>query len=351
MKEVIEEEISLKELVIQLRDWFQFLKSKWLIIIFVGIVGGLAGIGYAMLKKPLYTATLTFALEEKSAGGAAGLSSIASSFGLNFGGGEGGAFAGDNVMELMKSRLLIEKTLLTKVKINDKEDFIINRYIAFNQLDESWAENPKLVGLKFNSTTRESFTRTQDSVIGTIQADIAKNVLEVDKVDKKFSIISVQVKSEDETFAKVFCINLVKNVTDFYIETKVGKSKRNILLLESRVDSVRRELDQALYGRANFADQNMGLIRQSAAVPKLKQEMRVQMLGTMYGELVKNLEFSKLALMREEPLIQVIDTPILPLKMEKKRKAKSAVIGGMISSILLVLFLILKRLLLQNLSE
>lgn len=333
-------EISLKEILQKGIEWFQYLKTKWRIIFLAGFIGGLLGLGYSYTKKPIYTATLTFALEEKTAGGSSGLSSIASSFGLSLGGGEGGAFAGDNIIELMKSRFLIENTLLTKTNVNAKEDLIINRYIQFNKLNEKWAKKPELANMNFNISDRENFTRAQDSILGKIYESILNNSLEVSKIDKKLSIISIKIKSEDEVFAKLFCENLVKNVTDFYIETKVGKSRKNVQILESRLDSVKKELDQAMYGRASFADQNMGLIRQSAAVPKLKQEMRVQMLGTMYAELVKNLEFSKLALMRDEPLIQIIDKPILPIFKSKIGKIKSTFLGSIIFVfICLVLFI------------
>lgn len=340
MENYSEEEISLKELILKGIGWLNYLKSKWKTIFLASFIGGLLGLGYSFINKPIYTATLTFALEEKTAGGAGGLSSIASSFGLNLGGGEGGAFAGDNIIELMKSRLLIEKTLLTKTRINDKDELIISRYITFNKLKEKWAKKPELANLSFDSIYLTNHTRTQDSVLGDIQTSITKELLEVSKIDKKLSIISVKVKSEDEIFAKSFCDNLVKNVTDFYIETKVGKSRKNVQLLESRVDSVKQELDQAMYGRAIFADQNTGLIKQSAAVPKIKQEMRIQMLATMYGELVKNMEFSKLALMREEPLIQIIDRPIFPLSFEELSKAKSIVLGGVLLSLLSIFSLI-----------
>jgi hypothetical protein len=334
-----DDEISLKELIQKIIEWVRFLKTKWKIILLAGFVGGLLGLGYSLLKKPIYTATLTFALEEKTAGGS-GLSSIASSFGLNLGGGDGGAFAGDNIIELVKSRLLLEKTLLTKININGKEDLLINRYITFHKLNVQWAKNPKLAHLIFDTTSREHYTRAQDSVLGAIQLGILNTSLEVAKQDKKLSIVAVKIKSEDEVFAKYFCENLVKNVTNFYIETKVGKSRKNVQLLESRVDSVKQELDQAMYGRASFADQNMGLIRQSAAVPKLKQEMKVQMLGTMYSELVKNLEFSKLALMREEPLIQIIDSPIFPIPFERLGKAKAIFLGGLLTGFITIISLI-----------
>jgi hypothetical protein len=54
---------------------------------------------------------LTFALEEGESGGGS-LSGLASQFGYNIGGG-GGAFTGDNLLELMKSRRLIQDVLLT----------------------------------------------------------------------------------------------------------------------------------------------------------------------------------------------------------------------------------------------
>lgn len=334
---------SLKNILIDVVDWILFLKSKWKLFIISILFGGVLGIAYSVLNKPLYTANLTFALEEKQSGGAAGLSSIASTFGLNLAGNEGGAFTGDNIIQLMKSRLIIEKTLLSKVNYNGKEILIINEFIKYNEYYKNWSKNPELANLKFDSDNRENFSRVQDSVLWKIQSRIAKDFLEVSKIDKKLSIISVKVKSENELFSKLFCENLVKNVTHFYIETKVGKSKKNINLLELRVDSVKRELDNAMLGRAVFADQNIGLIRQSASVPKLKQEMRIQLLGTMYNELVKNLEFSKLALLREEPLIQIIDTPILPLYVEKLGKAKGAILGMFLSCLILTSILTLKR--------
>ncbi len=40
-------------------------------------------------------------------------------------------------------------------------------------------------------------------------------------------------------------------------------------------------------------------------------------LQTMYGEVVKNLEISKIAMAQETPIIQIVDMPILPLEKTK----------------------------------
>jgi hypothetical protein len=329
------DEISLKELVQKAGEWFAFFKSKWKTIVLAGIIGGLLGLGYSFTKKTIYTAKLSFALEEKGVSGG-GLSSLAAQFGLG-GGDGGGVFSGGNIIELLKSRFLIEKTLLSTVTINGKSDLLINRYIRFNKLDKAWAKNKYLANLKYSNASRTHFTLQQDSVLGIISYGLIANNIKVAQQDKKLSIINVFFVSTDEIFAKVFSEKLIETVTDFYIETKTKKSRANILVLENRADSVQRELNAAMYGRAQFGDQNMGLIRQQAAVPKLKQEMRVQMLGTLYGELVKNLEFAKLALMREEPLVQIIDQPILPLPKVRLGKLKAMIMGGLLLGFLSLL--------------
>ncbi len=61
---------------------------------------------YAWSKKPIYKAELSFALQdEKSGGGLDSALGLASQFGIDLdGGGAGGEFSGDNLLELMKSR-------------------------------------------------------------------------------------------------------------------------------------------------------------------------------------------------------------------------------------------------------
>lgn len=338
------DEISLKELVQKAGEWFVFFKSKWKTIFLISLIGGLLGLSYSYIKKPIYTAKLSFALEEKGNMSASGLASVAAQFGLGgIGGSDGGVFSGGNMIELLKSRFLIEKTLLSSATIYGKSDLLINRYIQFNKLDKKWAKKINLANLKFTNADRSKFTLQQDSVLGVISASLIKNSVDVAQQDKKLSIINISVKSTDEIFAKVFSEKLIKNVTDFYIETKTKKSRSNVLLLQNRADSVQRELNSALYGRAQFGDQNMGLIRQQAAVPKLKQEMRVQMLGTLYAELVKNLEFAKLTLMREEPLVQIIDQPILPLFKAHIGKVLGFLLGSGLFLFFCVLYFIVNR--------
>src|ERR1700761_8842661 len=139
-------EISLKEFILKLGKWWGYLLSKWIIILIAGIIGGTIGLTYAYFKKPIYKAELSFALQdEKSNGGLSSALGWASQFGIDLGGGAGGSeFSGDNLLELMKSRSMVEKALLTSVTIRNKKETLAEYYIDFNKIRENWKGKPEL---------------------------------------------------------------------------------------------------------------------------------------------------------------------------------------------------------------
>ena len=112
-----EGEISVKEIIFTLKNIYVYLKSKLLIIVFVGFFGGAIGLVFAYFQKATYTASLSFALEDEKSNSNAlsGALGLASTLGIDLGTSAGGAFTGANLMELMKSRTLVEKALLNPI--------------------------------------------------------------------------------------------------------------------------------------------------------------------------------------------------------------------------------------------
>lgn len=330
----IAQEPTLKDMIELVKDWYSFLLTKWKIIVVLGLSGGILGITVATFSKIEYQAELTFALEEKGAG--SGFSGLASQLGLDIGGSSGGAFVGENNIELLKSRNIIEKSLLTPVVIDGKKQLLINYYLDFTKTREKWEKSdPELYALVYSEDEkRENFGVKKDSILYAIYKNIRKNNLIVEKVDKKLSIIRVKVKSFDEAFSKYFAEVLVSAASTLYIETKTAKSKANVEILESRLDSVKRALDENIYGAAFTKDQNMNAIRAQGNISFAKKQLNVQVLTTMYGELIKNTELAKFTLMREEPLIQIIDKPYFPLDRKKLGRGKGGIIGGFLGGIL-----------------
>ena len=321
--------------------------KKWLVILIFCSLGAILGFVYACITKPIYKATLSFALEdEKASSGLGSALGLASQFGIELGNGGGGAFSGDNLIELMKSRSIVERTLLKPVNINNREETLAERYIAFKKLRKDWEDKPDLKDIIYlPKADRSKFSLQQDSVLGIIQEALIKQNLLVDKVDKKLSIVTVSVKSEDQLFSKYFAEVLVSEVSAFYIDTKIKKSTQNVSILQHQTDSVRKELNLALLGVAQYVDAtpNANSLRQQLRVPTQRRQVDVQADQAILTELVKNLELSKISLRKETPLIQIIDKPILPLYKERVGKIKGFIIGGFLAGFLIVAYLSVKR--------
>lgn len=340
-----EDEISLKELVLRMQGWAQYLRSKWVIILISGIIGGALGLIYSVIQKPVFTAAFTFALEENGNRGFLNTyAGLANQFGIDLGG-TGGMFTGDNIMELMKSRLMVTKALLSEIDVNGKKESLTDYYIEFNHLRDTWKKSSSAsANISFPvEANLDSLSLAQDSLLGSFYIQIIKNNLTIDKAGENVSIIKVTCKSSNELFAKYFTEALVKNVSNFYIQTKTKRSVSNVEILQNRLDSVQRAYNGALYGTAISTDKNLNPARAVVSVPRIRSQAEAQILGTEYAELVKNLEIAKMTLLQETPLVQVIDRPTLPLTKSKMGKLKGVILGAIMACVVVILILILRN--------
>jgi len=351
------DEISLKEFIFKVKEWFAILKSKWKIIFLISFIGAAIGVGYAYLNQPTYKGVLTFAMEDEKGGGSglSGALGLASSFGIDLGGtGAGGAFAASNLTELMKSRLIVEKVLLNPITINGKTTTLAEFYILINKLRNGWNKNPKLKEIQFlPGSDRIKYSLQQDSILFVFHKNlIDKNNLNIIQKDKKVSILSIEVISENEQFSKMFCESLAKETSDFYIETKSKKAKINVDVLQKQVDSVRGELNGAINGVAVETDNvyNLNPALNIRTAPSKRKQIDVQANTAILTNLVVQLELAKITLRKETPLIQLIDKPILPLQKEKIGKLKALILGGFFAGFLIIIYLILKQTLTNTLK-
>lgn len=337
-------DISIHELINQVKTMWNYLLSKWLIILIVGLSGGAIGLALSFIVKPKYSAHMSFVLIEKGGGG--GLSSLASSFGFSglLGGGSSSAFSGDNLLEIIKSRHAVENTLLSKVEYKGKERTLMDVYIEHEELHKKWrrSKNFELRTLEYPvNLERESFTRTQDSVLfSTYTAFTKKRQLTVVRKDKKIGLVNVSFTNTNEQFAKLFVDNLMDNTIDFYTQTRTAQSRDNIDKLEHTADSIKTLYEDALYASTTISQVNINRAIQTAVVPKVKEEYNAQLYGTVYAEVLKNLETLKLELARETPIVQIVDKPRYPLKENKLGKAKGIIFGGFIAGVLIVIYLL-----------
>lgn len=324
-----------------------------MIIVIFGLVGAGLGLAAALLTKEKYIGELTFVLEDSQSGGLAAYSGLASQFGFDLGGGtSSGLFEGDNIMEFLRSRFIIEKTLLTTMQAGSKKMTLADWYIQSTGMREKLDKDPRLKLVTYPAgQDRKNFTLLQDSLLNMIQKRLVLKELEITKPDKKLSFIKVQTTTENELFSKLFTERLVSEAADFYVLTKTKRSKVNVDKLQVIADSLQDLLNRKTYALAAVQDVNLNPVRQMSSVKGELVARDKVVLQTMYGEVIKNLELSKMSMAQETPVVQVVDSPILPLERKRFGKLKGLIVGGFLGGFLIVFILVFRRLLREMLAS
>lgn len=340
------QELTLKDLIIETRIIWKYLLSKWIIILLFVIIGSSLGVCVSLYTDSKYVGTLKFVIEEdKKAGG--GLSSIASSFGLGGLGGETSLFSSPNIIEFLKTRSMIEETLLKPVGEKNYEKMTYaDLYIKKNKLRSKWKDKPTLKNLHYKIVEdRSKFTRTKDSVLGVIYSNLLQNELIVTQPNEDNSVIEITVTSKSEVFSKNFPSELIGLAAAYYSDSKTKKARNSVDILQKQVDSVKNELYASMGSAASANDKVFGLnpAMNVKRVPSAKQQVKVQVNSILLQELIKNLEISKMNLLNDTPIINVIDKPVYPLFEDKLRKLKGILIGGILSGVLITFILIIRR--------
>jgi hypothetical protein len=336
------DEISLKELLLKGKEWFDYLFSKKILIISLSIVGALLGFGYAKYyTKPMYTSKITFTMEQKGSSG--GLGDIASMVGLGDlgGGGSSGMFGGENILFLMKSDRIIHEAL----KMPNEQlqgDHLLNEYL---RIHFKAALKQKKINLFPKALDSVVFSRAQDSLLQVVTKQIRETQLVAERLDKKNSIINLAVTDENEQWAFLFSQLLIQHAIDLYMDIKLGKLLDTETTLMNKRDSIRGVLDGSITTLAFETDLNSHTPLMRYKTNQAKKQIDVQMLTAMYGDIVKNLEINRFTKSQEEPIIEIIDEPMMPLEKVQFGKLKGVLIGGFLAAFLVMGVLIGRKVL------
>lgn len=330
--------------VSQINGIVMMLLKKWWLFLIVGILAGLAGIWYASKQTPRYKSRLSFALD--NGGGEGGLSSalnLASQFGIGVGDSKS-IFEGDNILEIMKSRRMVERVLLTADTFNKTPFTLIEYYLYGN----NGTTKLKSTGAHFPvGQDRSSFSYLQDSILNEVYLEFISNNIIAQRPDRKLSIYEVNVITENEQLTKVFTDRLVSETNSFYTELSTQKAKQTLEVLEKRVAAMKGGVNSSISSRAATQDANLNPAFSSSQVPILQQQVNMQVYSGAYAEMFKNLEVARLQYLKQIPLMQIIDPADYPMKKEKMGKLitgiKFAILAGLLTVLVLWLISLFKR--------
>ncbi len=352
MSNTPQQTIKYPELKVLVGQFFKYALSQYKLFLIVCTVTAALGLVYGKLQPHTYKATSTFIVEDKSGSRGGGLSGLASQFGIDVGsltGGGAGLFDGDNILEILKSRAIIEKVLLTKIQeeIPQKNTTLAEFYLSFSSLgDRLNSKGITLKSLNFTSIDEKSkHSLIQDSVLYLIYKEIDKGII-VEKKNKKSTIITLEASSSNPIFAKIFSENLLKKTSDMYIDIKTGNLSRSIERIQRKADSLESSLT-GIYKKSFELDNNLKLLNANTGIKLNTSSSEAAtrdktVSNTLYGEVVKNLETLKLSLINQTPVIQVIDAAKYPLFDQRTPARYFLLIGFAVGFVLSLFYIVFK---------
>ena len=332
-------EATLKDVILTLLDYKNELKKRCILILSVIIVFILFGYGYSSLQGEKYIATLSFIVEENSEGSnLSSISGMASQFGFDLGGNSHSSFSQQNVIELLKSRKIISSTLNKDIIVSGKEASFLHHYLNLNDMIEDSSV------VQFNDIYK-------DSITNVIWTQITDNRLNISFQNDDANILNLNFTSSNSTFAKYFVETLIDEMSDMYSTYQTEKTRFSLEVLQNRADSVFKELKDSETKLARVKDRNIRVINSSGRLEEIQYMREVKVLNTMYLELVKNTELVKMNLLDETPIIQIIDTPKLPLLSINRSTLFWCVVFAFLGLFLVSFFIILRKLVKDTLKE
>jgi len=305
------DEIDLLEVFLKIWAYKRF------IILFTAVVA-IGAIVYVLLAEPQYEASVKLYKKTAKEGTSSRLQGLAAQFGM------GGAIGGTsefNIKDLMASRRL-NKKIIYKDWENEKFNEPVN-------LIEYW----EIEG----ETKEQKFLSAYNSL---------KNKITVNK-DEETQLITITVMMGEAQLAADIGNYLTTLIEEYVQNEQKTTTKQNLQYIEKRLETVKNELRKAENELKQFRERN----RVISESPQLQMEMgrlqrKVTIKQEVYLTLQKEREMAEIELVKETPVINVLDDAIKPEQRAKPKRKLIVIVGtfaGFFLSLLIVVMIYVWR--------
>jgi hypothetical protein len=200
------------------------------------------------------------------------------------------------------------------VKYGNEEDFFGNIFLKNCQLQNSeWSHlPPQFFTHRFKNPNLNTLSPEDKNLLNTIYGYLSDNTV-ITQSNSKSTFQTLSVETKKDTLSYVWSKLFLKTVTNYYIETKTKKSKELLKVMENRVDSLQAALYYTQGKLASYNDQNQQIIFQRARIIAERLQMTSGQLQGLYFEASRNLDNLRFSLVKESPLLTIIEDTELPI--------------------------------------
>ena len=341
-------DISLRELVLKTRRYLKYFLSKWKYITLCAFVLGISLSLINLKAIKVYRASLSFMLNVDERAISTSVSSILGQFGIGVSQSESNL---DKILDLSKTLIITQKALLDSTELFEKKDLLGNFLIADLELQDRWGQRAflgfgkdslNLNDYRFDTNSVESFSLLDKKALKALHhklmgTDKTQGMFDA-AYDEVTGIMEFHMTSSSEDLSIEVVNRIFEKLSKYYIDKSTEKQKYEYEILKEKYDSIYRVLNSVQLKLAVFEDTNKEVYRKRDILEKNRLKVEEQKLQFMISKAEEQLQLAKIALDNKTPYIQIIDTPLKPIKPENKSMLFYFVLGLLIGALLSIFY-------------
>lgn len=273
-----------------------------------------------------YTSDVSLAPESGGDNVAGGLTSLASQFGVNLGGGSTDAIYPLLYPDLMSSNDFIISLLGIQVQTQDGSytgDYYtyMTKHQKKNEVTAPFKKLKGTIGNLFakkkdpgtnkSQGTRMNAFRMSEKDFNLIQSLKTKITC---SVDKKTNVITIQVKDQDPVIAATMADSARQHLQDYITLYRTNKARVDVQHYEQLTVEAKKAYDRSVAVYSSYCDTNQDVMLQSFISKRDELENEMQLKFNTYSAMRTQLEAMRAKLQEKTPAFTILQSATVPVK-------------------------------------
>lgn len=313
-----------------------------------------------ILPEPrYYTSSVSMAPETTSEDIAGGLSSIASSFGVNLGGASNDAIYPMLYPDLLSSNEFIVS--LMDIQVTTEDGSVSTDYYTYltKHQKKNWLTYPfvkTMNSIKKFFSDKKSGPSSDEGLNPFMLSEYDFGIVEKVKknitcsVDKQTDVISLSVKDQDRVICAVLADSIRVRLQYFITNYRTSKARLDVEHYTHLADSSKKEYEKAMEVYSAFCDRNQDIVLQRTISKRERLENDVQLKQNTYTAMCTQLEAMKAKLQEKTPAFTTLVSATVPIKPAGPKRM-IFVAGMLILSTFITSFWLVKDILIVRRKE
>ena len=286
-------------------------------------LGAVLGLGIAFSSPKIYKSSVMLAPEGSSSNNlTSNLSSLASMVGMNMNiGNMSDAIFPEVYPDLMKSNQFIVG--LFNIKVKSKDGKINTTYYNYIESKLSTPLWMKPISWIINHPSEPKSKKVDPFMLTKEQAGVASTISKniTCTVDKKTSVISIEVTAEDPLIAATMADSIKSRLQLFITRYKTNKARNDAEYMERLCREAKEQYTRSrqLYG--SYADANQDLLLESFKSKQADLENEMQLKYNIYTQVAQQLQLAKAKVQEKTPAFTEIQSASVPIKHSNRPKS------------------------------